>query len=93
MRKHRRKFIVQSLAYAYAERLRTYRSRPSPVDPDEYRKRINLRLFLDEQLDGSAYRWVAEQGWDFERFCQAVRRQSRELNCGPVQTWESSGAL
>jgi hypothetical protein len=51
---------------------------------------MNLRLFLDEQLDGNAYTYVTSRGWDFDRFRQAVLREARKLNCGPVQSWERS---
>jgi hypothetical protein len=83
---------VNLLAYAYAERLRTTRSKPQ-TDSDKARAAINLRLFLDEQLEGNAYRYVTERGWNFDRFKQAVLREARKLNCGPVQDWERTGAL
>lgn len=81
---------VRLLGYAYAERLRQIRSKAHPADPEPYRRAMNLRLFLDEQLDGNAYTYVTSRGWDFDRFRQAVLREARKLNCGPVQSWERS---
>ncbi|NIT79567.1 MAG: hypothetical protein GWN58_32950 [Anaerolineae bacterium] len=83
-----RKQQVGALAYAYAELLRTYRSKPYPIDPDKYRSAISFRRFLDDQCGGNAYRFVTDQGWNFDRFRQAVLREARKLNCGPVQSWE-----